>query len=488
MKKMKFLLVMGIQLSIVFGLVAQVQLGNDINGVSQYDRAGSVVSLSGDGTRFAVAASHNDDNGMESGHVRIYEYNGFDWVQLGKDLQGDHDNAFFGVSISLSFDGSRIAVGARDVTGSSIGEVKIFEFNGFEWGQIGQTLYGDGVDDGFSSSVALNNDGSIVAVGAKGFFSIPGYVRTFEFDGASWDQLGKDVTGDLLTDSFGASVSINSAGNRMVVGVPGGMVAAAGMTGRAQVYDLVFGEWQNNGVILGQNDNDQFGSMVQISDLGNHIVVGAPYNDDFANNAGQVRVYYFSGTWNQAGQPLNGQAAWDRAGHSGSISKDGSRISIGIPYSDDAGVNAGKVQTFDYNAPANSWNEVFPPGIDGDAAFDSFGFSVSLSADGNTLGIGIPFADTGGMINTGMAKAYNFLSSPFDDYVMYPNPTSGMVTLDGLTNKEGEVSIMKLDGEIVYETELRKEIDLDLPPGSYLLKIKTSEGSQTTRLEVKTKE
>jgi len=39
------------------------------------------VSLSSDGTRVAIGAYLNDGNGNSSGHVRVYEYNGTAWTQ-----------------------------------------------------------------------------------------------------------------------------------------------------------------------------------------------------------------------------------------------------------------------------------------------------------------------------------------------------------------------------------------------------------------------
>ena len=53
---------------------AQVQVGSDIDGEAPYDRSGYSVSLSSDGTRVAIGAYLNDGNGSNSGHVRIYNY------------------------------------------------------------------------------------------------------------------------------------------------------------------------------------------------------------------------------------------------------------------------------------------------------------------------------------------------------------------------------------------------------------------------------
>ena len=50
--------------------------GDNIYGKAQEDFSGRAVSLSSDGTRVAIGAPGNDDNGYAMGHVRIYDYDG----------------------------------------------------------------------------------------------------------------------------------------------------------------------------------------------------------------------------------------------------------------------------------------------------------------------------------------------------------------------------------------------------------------------------
>ena len=52
------------------------QLGADIDGEAAGDYSGYSVSLSSDGTIVAIGAPYNDGNGSNSGHVRVYEYSG----------------------------------------------------------------------------------------------------------------------------------------------------------------------------------------------------------------------------------------------------------------------------------------------------------------------------------------------------------------------------------------------------------------------------
>ena len=57
------------------------------------DRFGYSVSLSADGSMVAVGAPRNNAGGTQRGHIRIYNWNGNDWVQFGDDIDGPSDNS-----------------------------------------------------------------------------------------------------------------------------------------------------------------------------------------------------------------------------------------------------------------------------------------------------------------------------------------------------------------------------------------------------------
>ena len=63
--------------------VAFLQIGNDIDGEAADDQSGSSVSVSSDGTIVAIGAKYYDGNGLNSGHVRVYQYDGSQWTQIG---------------------------------------------------------------------------------------------------------------------------------------------------------------------------------------------------------------------------------------------------------------------------------------------------------------------------------------------------------------------------------------------------------------------
>ena len=89
------------------------------------------VSLSADGTKVAIGAIGNDGTGFNSGHVRIYNYTPSgtaSWTQLGADIDGEAATDYSGKSVSLSADGTKVAIGAlsNDGTASNAGHVRVY--------------------------------------------------------------------------------------------------------------------------------------------------------------------------------------------------------------------------------------------------------------------------------------------------------------------------------------------------------------------------
>ncbi|CAK0897718.1 unnamed protein product [Prorocentrum cordatum] len=94
------------------------QVGQDIDGEASGDRSGEVVSLSSDGSRVAIGARYNDGaTELDSGHVRVFVLSGNTWSQLGQDIDGEASGDYSGV-VSLSSDGSRVAIGAATNDGA----------------------------------------------------------------------------------------------------------------------------------------------------------------------------------------------------------------------------------------------------------------------------------------------------------------------------------------------------------------------------------
>ena len=117
--------------------LSQTQLGADIDGEAEGDYSGWSVSMSSNGSRLAIGALNNDGSGNNSGHVRVYEYANSAWTQLGADIDGEAAGDQSGVSVSMSSDGSRVAIGAagNDENGSFSGHVRVYEYASGAWTQ-----------------------------------------------------------------------------------------------------------------------------------------------------------------------------------------------------------------------------------------------------------------------------------------------------------------------------------------------------------------
>ena len=96
------------------------------------DHSGRRVSMNSCGNVVAIGAYLNDDNGVNSGHVRVYQYNGGNWTKIGQDIDGEAANDNSGVSVSLNDAGDIVAIGAHrnDGNGVSSGHTRIFQYNG----------------------------------------------------------------------------------------------------------------------------------------------------------------------------------------------------------------------------------------------------------------------------------------------------------------------------------------------------------------------
>lgn len=105
------------------------QVGDDINGEAEFDESGYSVSLSADGSTVAIGAPRRHGKGSNSGHVRIYENVSNVWYQIGDDIDGEADGDLCGNSVSLNADGSTVAIGApwNNGNGSDSGHVRVFK-------------------------------------------------------------------------------------------------------------------------------------------------------------------------------------------------------------------------------------------------------------------------------------------------------------------------------------------------------------------------
>ena len=298
----------------------------------------------------------------------------------------------------------------------------------------------------------MSGDGNTIAVGAQHESSNArgingnqnndaayksGAVYVFARNGGSWmQQAYVKASNPGNSDHFGNAVALSADGNTMAVGAFWESSAATGVNGNQDdnsipqagavyVFTRRGGAWTQQAYIKASNtgnagegdlpgEGDQFGFSVALSDDGNTLAVGAPSEDSSASGingnqkdesaltAGAVYVYARSGTtWTQQAY-VKSEAppmatAGDQFGYSVALNADGNTLAIGVYNEGGSGrsVNAPidtmrngsgaayvlvrKGATWTREAYVKTWNS---------EGGDSWGVSVALSDDGNTLAMG----------------------------------------------------------------------------------------------------
>ena len=367
--------------------------GQEINGDVAGDEIGHSVAMSADGNRIAIGARFKDSNGNDAGgHVRVYTWNGTTWTRTGSDMNGEATGDHSGTSVAMSADGNRIAIGAplNDGNGADSGHVRVYTWNGTAWTKAGNDIDGEAINDNSGNSVAMSADGNRVVIGAKfndGNGANSGHARVYTWNGTAWTKSGSDIDGEATNDNSGYSVAMSADGNRIAIGAPlnnGG----AQDTGHVRIYSWNGTAWTKAGSdIDGEAAFDYSGYSVAMSADGNRIAIGAPLTDDGGDMAGSVRVYTWNGTaWAQTGATVNGKAANETAGFSVAMSANGTRIAIGAPLDD--GISAGIVRAYampyipaaptisSVTAANGSLTVAFTPGANGGSPITNYKYSV----------------------------------------------------------------------------------------------------------------
>src|SRR6266700_4107707 len=355
----------------ISGLQAYVKASN----TGAADEFGFAVALSSDGNTLVVGApgeasaatgiigADQTDNAADSaGAVYIFirsiagTWSQQAYIKASNPEAGDQ----FGISVALSSDGNTLAVGATGedsalpgVTAGNVSEVTagntapgagavyVFTRSGTTWTQQAYVKASNtGADDQFGISVALNSDGSTLAVGATGEDSaLPGvttglvsegtagnaapgagavYVFTRDVVSSTWSQQAYVKASNTgAADNFGSSVALSGDGSTLAVGAIG-EASAVGVTptdntapsaGAVYVFTRSGTTWPQQAYVKASTigAGDQFGFSVALSGDGNTLAVGAigeasaatgiggNQTDNTAPDAGAVYVYTRSG-------------------------------------------------------------------------------------------------------------------------------------------------------------------------------------------------
>jgi hypothetical protein len=381
------------------------------------DQFGTNVALSADGNTLVVGAYFEDGGGRgvngnqadnsigQAGAVYVFVRRGTAWSQQaylkasnpGEAEEGDT----FGYSIAVSGDGNTVAVGAPSEDSNARG------MNGNQ------------------------ADNSAVAAGA---------VYVFARSGATWSQqayVKSDVPAEFTAgDLFGYSVALNSNGSTMAIGaydegsaagINGPFDNTLGGSGAVFVYTRTGTSWTRTAFLKAkeQDRSDSMGAAVAISDDGNTILAGAPDEDSLTtginaarsgdsgqtdapddNSAGAVYVFVRSGTtWTQqANFKASNTGKNDWFGIEVALSGDGRTAAVSATnedsgargingnQSDDSANEAGAVYLF--RRSGATWAQVAYVKGSNTEEFDELGSSVALTRDGSVLAVGAKFEDS----------------------------------------------------------------------------------------------
>jgi len=372
------------------------------------------VSLSSDGNTALVGAYLEDAGGSGAGAAYVFTRSNGTWTQQQKIQASDaqaSDN--FGFSVSLSSDGNTALVGAygEDAGGTNAGAAYVFTRSNGTWTQQQKIQASDPqASDYFGYSVSLSGDGNTALVGAYGEDAggtDAGAAYIFTRSGGTWTQQQKIQASDAqAADRFGFSVSLPSDGNTALVGA---YLEDAGGTsaGAAYVFTRSGGTWTQQQKIQASDPqaSDYFGYSVSLSGDGNAALVGAYLEDAGGTNAGAAYVFTRSnGTWTQQQkiQASNPQAS-GYFGYSVSLSGDGNTALVGA-HPEDTGFGAAYI----FTRSNGTWSQNQKIQASDAETYDYFGNSVSLSGDGNTALVGAHLEDTGG---SSAGAAYIFFTT-----------------------------------------------------------------------------
>jgi len=345
------------------------QVGDNILGSESTDEFGNSVDSSADGKRIIIGAPGDQ---LSIGEAKVFEFDGTNWNQIGL-FNGSAGGDRLGFDVAMSKNGLVIACGIPE---SGDGQVTIQDYNGGSSWIPRTNISASSGDPEFGYSVELNGDGSRVIIGYRQGSSGAGHAEVYEWGGSSWTQLGEVIgVGDSISEGAGRGVGLSDDGN----------VAVVGGRGHIRAYEWNDSAWIETGVI--DINSSQSGWTVGLSGDGKRIATS-----EYASvTVPSVWVFEYDGAaWNQIGQTLVASTG-TQFGSSVSLNSNGNLLAVGADQTDLLGapavVNGGKIYVYKYYR--GTWLEF--ASIEGSSIDSNLGSSISISDDGTLLASGAPF-------------------------------------------------------------------------------------------------
>jgi hypothetical protein len=353
-----------------------------------------------------------------NGNVKIYTFSGtwsFQADLVPTNLLPGSGNLGVGGAIKLSGDGNTIIFGNQGES-SNTGAAYIFTRSGGVWTERNK-LFGSGATASarFGIATSISGDGLTAVVGGSGDGGLGAawIFRKNELSiNPSWSNYGSKIR---LIGSAGPlttrSLAISGDGNTVAVGVSA--------DNSVFIYIKSGSDWiQQGNKITSPADlgASSFGFSVALTTDGNKLIVGAT---TYLTSLGAVAIFSRSaGVWTQQGVSITnafGTGGTKSFGWSVAISSDGNTVAFGGP---DDNSDIGAAFVYIWNGTAWASQQRF----DGISGFSEFGKKVALSADGNILAVGSPSTD-----NTGGITVFNRYGTTW--LQIDPKTTPGTLTL-----------------------------------------------------------
>jgi hypothetical protein len=371
------------------------------NGVPG-DFFGGAVALSGNTA--AIGAPRNDaPNAADAapGSVYIFVRNGTIWSQQAQMYDGTYTQVsdHFGRSVAVSGDAILVGAPGNDAPGDDAGSAYFFTRTGSSW-NLATQLFSDDVSNGrrFGISVALSADGA--AVGSFGG-NPQGSTNIYFRSATSLIFNSQLISSDAaFENTAGTSVALSS--NIVLVGTPLKNTQGMADAGAASVFTI--GPNGPHQALLTAGDgagNDQFGTAIAV--FGDTALVGVPFDDVSAPNAGSAMLFTHEGDRWLPRAKLSPPDPVPVGGFGLAVALSGDTAVVGAPQSHNVvGIDAGAAYVFTREGALWSFQAKLNS-IDG-APQDLFGGAVAIAGD--TVVIGARGHDLPAAIDSGAAYVF----------------------------------------------------------------------------------
>lgn len=316
------------------------QVGNDISPQARYRI--NKFAFSGNGNRIAISEYRNTRNHATLDGIKIFQFDGVQWAQIGNTIKRELGYDIYYEKLSLSDDGNRIAISGsfRDSLIHLKGRVRIFEYNGQEWQKLGETIFKDNNVKNLGFQMSFSGDGKRIAV--SNYVTTNGKVTVFEYINGNWKRVGEVIQNDVKSYSFGRNISLSSDGGRIAISSNLG-----NSKGQVLVYNYFNGSWiKTKSNIVGEDDYDNIDLSIAMSGDGKSLSVASP--DNHANKfSGLVRAYELKqNKWLKSFDDMVGKEKKERFGSMLSLSQNGEYLAVVSPGSRSQKNKPGHIKIF----------------------------------------------------------------------------------------------------------------------------------------------